>query len=410
MDLFVLDIPDGEQIDFQIALVDEPATDSDWIAFSKEVKQSFIVQSEHKKIVSGYAMIADKEILRIDDERGAYNVVFKKENIEKIWLNFHRNSLSQNTNLDHQTGKLADGVFLCESFIIDSERGIKAPEGFKQEADGSWFISMKVENDEIWEQVLKGDYNGFSIEGRFQEKELKASSILDDFKRIFNNVKMEKTNLKTKISDFFSANPEVKEEVKEVLNKEVFESAVLVDGETKIDAEPAIEVGAAITVTIQDEEAIPAPAGSYEIEDGRVLVVVEDAIGLINEIVLPEVIEDEVTEPIDEEEMAEEATTEQRVKKIIERIETEKTFETVKFLKEENEVLKAQLVDSKAELIELNEAFKSMMTEQFNDLKNFSKEIFEKLADEPTKEPIEKAVNPFKSEAKTNIFLKSKNK
>jgi hypothetical protein len=184
----------------------------------------------------------------------------------------------------------------------------------------------------------------------------------------------------------------------------------LVDGETKIDAEPAIEVGAAITVTIQDEEAIPAPAGSYEIEDGRVLVVVEDAIGLINEIVLPEVIEEEVTEPIEEEEMADESTTEQRVKKIIERIETEKTFETVKFLKEENEVLKAQLVDSKAELIELNEAFKSMMTEQFNDLKNFSKEIFEKLADEPTKEPIEKAVNPFKSEAKTNIFLKSKNK
>ena len=190
MDLFVLDIPDGEQVDFQIALVDEPATESDWIAFSKETKQSFIVQSEHKRIVSGYAMIADKEILRIDDERGAYNVVFKKENIEKIWLNFHRNSLSQNTNLDHQTGKLADGVFLCESFIIDSERGIKAPEGFKQEADGSWFISMKVENDEIWEQVLKGDYNGFSIEGRFQEKELKASSILDDFKRIFNNLKM----------------------------------------------------------------------------------------------------------------------------------------------------------------------------------------------------------------------------
>ena len=61
MDLFILDIPDGEQVDFQIALVDEPATDSDWIAFSKEVKQSFVVQSEHKKIVSGYAK---KKILR----------------------------------------------------------------------------------------------------------------------------------------------------------------------------------------------------------------------------------------------------------------------------------------------------------------------------------------------------------
>ena len=159
MDLFILDIPDGDQKEFQIALVDEPAIESDWIAFNKH--QNFKIQSKERRIVSGYAMIADLEIPRYDERRGYYNVTFRKGNIEKIWLNFHRNNLMTNTNEMHQSGKFAEGVFVCESFIIDSERGIKAPEGFKQEPDGSLFISMKVENDDVWNKVLEGTFKGF---------------------------------------------------------------------------------------------------------------------------------------------------------------------------------------------------------------------------------------------------------
>ena len=95
-----------------------------------------------------------------------------------IVYNFFRNGLNQNTNEMHQTGYLAEGVFVFESFILDKTRGIKAPEWFKQEADGSWFISMKVNNDEVWEKVKSGEYTGFSIENRFdhvtdKEEELK---------------------------------------------------------------------------------------------------------------------------------------------------------------------------------------------------------------------------------------------
>lgn len=182
MELIELDIPDFDQLDFQIALVDHPAIESDWIAFD-QVKQKFQIESEDQRIVSGYAMIADLPILRRDNQRGEYHVVFRKEGIKKIALNFMKNGLTSNTNADHQTGKFLDGVYVFESILIDSERGTKAPDKFEQEADGSWFISMKIDNEKIWQQVMNGTFKGFSVEGLFQESFVsQLDSLLKKFK------------------------------------------------------------------------------------------------------------------------------------------------------------------------------------------------------------------------------------
>ena len=386
MDLFILDIPDGDQKEFQIALVDEPAIESDWIAFNKH--QNFKIQSKERRIVSGYAMIADLEIPRYDERRGYYNVTFRKGNIEKIWLNFHRNNLMTNTNEMHQSGKFAEGVFVCESFIIDSERGIKAPEGFKQEPDGSWFISMKVENDDVWNKVLEGTFKGFSIEGRFFERP--AETFANKLKDLIKT-NMTKEELKDKVASFFNKEEDAKiEEPK----KEDFESVLLVDGETELTIEPAVEVGAAVVIML-DGEPQPAPVGEHELEDGRVIVI-EEA-GIIAAINEPEVV-------VEEEPMADKSTPEQaQVKKIIERIESEKIFEkiaeleeTVKFLKEENEALKAEFTENKDEA-----------KDEFKKLKDFSEEVFKTLLDEPSKEPVKKQFNPFKKEKKGNIFLQN---
>jgi hypothetical protein len=410
MDLFTLDLPEGENKEFQIALVDEPAIESDWIAFSKKdnqfnfsttgdnfklISRNFSIESEDKRIISGYAMIADLEIPRYDEVRGTYNVVFRKEAIEKIWLNFQRNNLNTNTNIMHQTNEFAKGVFVCESVFIDSERGAKAHEGFEQEADGSWFISMKIENDEVWKQVKEGAFKGFSIEGRFTEEPDSFTKI----KEIINTNKMSKQTLKDRLKEYFSANPEDANIINEVVN-EKFETAKLVDG-TDITVEPAIEVGAAVVVMDADGNPIAAPIGEYELEDGRVIVVeVEGVIAMVNE---PEV---DVEEPIVEEPMAEEDAQGQKVKRIIESIVSEKIFgieKDAKFLKEENEVLKAEMV----ELTEKFKAFISEQSENFESLKTFSKEVFDELLDEPVQTPIKEKFNPFKSEKKGNMFIKN---
>jgi hypothetical protein len=288
----------------------------------------------------------------------------------------------------HQSGQFAEGVFVCESFIIDSERGIKAPEGFKQEPDGSWFISMKVENDDVWNKVLEGTFKGFSIEGRFFERP--AETFANKLKDLIKT-NMTKEELKDKVVSFFNKEEEVKiEEPK----KEGFESVLLVDGETELTIEPAVEVGAAVVIML-DGEPQPAPVGEHELEDGRVIVI-EEA-GIIAAINEPEVV-------VEEEPMADKSTPEQaQVKKIIERIESEKIFEkiaeldeTVKFLKEENEALKAEFTENKDEA-----------KDEFKKLKDFSEEVFKTLLDEPSKEPVKKQFNPFKKEKKGNIFLQN---
>ena len=173
MELIKYTLHDDYQEEFQIALVDEPAIESDWQKFEKY--QQFKIQDEEKRIVSGYAMIADKKIPRWDEQKNkGFLVVFDKQSIWDIALKFFKNNLNNQTNEMHQTNQFAQGVWVFESMILDQSRGIKAPEGFKQEPDGSWFISMKVDNPEVWEKVKSGQYKGFSIECRFKEEKIAA--------------------------------------------------------------------------------------------------------------------------------------------------------------------------------------------------------------------------------------------
>jgi len=187
MELIKLEIPSEEEIEFQIALVDEPAIESDYMVFKQEVETRYKFKEfdKSKKLLMGFFMIADLEIPRFDKNRGAYNVVFPKESIDKIVRNFSKNGLNQNMNEMHQTGQLSEGVYVLHHWQLDSEMEIKAPKGFKQEADGSWFGVVRCENEEIYKKALNGELKGFSIEGRFIEEELFNKAL----EELFNNLK-----------------------------------------------------------------------------------------------------------------------------------------------------------------------------------------------------------------------------
>jgi hypothetical protein len=161
--LIILDIGEDDQLDFQIAKVDRPAIESNWMVFNGEKRFSFA--DKEKRIVQGYFMIADLPIYR-RDENGEYYVKFTKDSIQNIVENFMRNGLTKNVNEDHQTNMLSKDVFVLESWLIDSARGTTAPKGFES-IEGSWFGSMKINNDEIWNKIKNGDFSGFSVEGDF---------------------------------------------------------------------------------------------------------------------------------------------------------------------------------------------------------------------------------------------------
>lgn len=99
-----------------------------------------------------------------------------------------------------------------------------------------------------------------------------------------------------KIADLLSPYNLEKEEVVEV----TLESQKLSDGTTVVEAE-SFEAGQAIFIIAEDGTQIPMPVGTYEMEDGSILEVVEE--GMIDSITAAEAVEDEV--PTEEEEEVE---------------------------------------------------------------------------------------------------------
>ena len=162
--LDINEFDDETGIEF-VSLVETPAIQKDFLAFA-EIAQRFEIKDEEKRIVTGAAMIADLPIYRRDDVRGEYYVVFDKESIFKIAKKWARGNKYDAVNAHHNT-PIADGVSLFESYIIDRDRGVMPPKGFEEVADGSWFVSYLIDNDEVWAKVKSGEFKGFSVEGVF---------------------------------------------------------------------------------------------------------------------------------------------------------------------------------------------------------------------------------------------------
>jgi len=184
--VYKLDINEWDEetgIEF-VSLVESPAIQKDFLAFSeKHIK--FAIQDEEKRIVTGAAMIADLPIYRRDDVRGEYYVVFDKESIFKIAKKWARGNKYDAVNTHHRT-PIMDGVSLFESYIIDRERGVMPPKGFDEVADGSWFVSYLVDNDDVWARVKEGEFKGFSVEGVFDFPEEKDQQILEALKEVLS--------------------------------------------------------------------------------------------------------------------------------------------------------------------------------------------------------------------------------
>jgi hypothetical protein len=131
-------------------------------------------------------------------------------------------------------------------------------------------------------------------------------------------------------------------QIKTLLGMEVkLETIKLLDGITIFEAD-SFEAEKEVFIVTEDEQKIPVPVGEYELEDGRILVVVEE--GIISELKEKE---EEVEEVIEEEapevEVEVEAEATPSAKKTIESIVKETFFAEIEKLKEENIELKAKL-------------------------------------------------------------------
>jgi len=157
-----------------VSLVEFPAIESDWIALKKDSNITLAKVDEDKRLLIGAALIPDKKIYRFNPEtQKEYNVYFSKETIKRASELYLMHNNQDSATLEHDT-KIS-GITAVESWIVaDKDRDKSAVYGINVPV-GTWMLSLKVDNDEIWQKVKDKSVKGYSIEGFFTQKLSKLS-------------------------------------------------------------------------------------------------------------------------------------------------------------------------------------------------------------------------------------------
>ena len=133
----------------------------------KMSKQKFATDDE-KRIVVGPAMVPDLKIFRKDSKGNPYFVFFSSKTIKMIMEKYMRNKYTDNNDENHNGNAVKD-VYVIESWIKEDMEDKSNKYGYSELPIGTWFVSMKVRNDEVWQKVKRGELNGFSVSGYFEE-------------------------------------------------------------------------------------------------------------------------------------------------------------------------------------------------------------------------------------------------
>jgi hypothetical protein len=152
-------------------------------------KQQFQADDE-KRIVIGPAMIPDLKIFRKDVDGNPYYVFFSAETIKLIAEKYMRNKYLDNNDEMHN-GKAIQDVYVYESWIKEYDEDKANKYGYADLPIGTWFVAMKVRNDNVWNKIKAGELKGFSVSGYFEEiaKFAKEEMFLQQVAKILSNIK-----------------------------------------------------------------------------------------------------------------------------------------------------------------------------------------------------------------------------
>jgi hypothetical protein len=150
-----------------VSVVRDPAIEENFVALNKHEVELKEVDTE-KRILMGAALIPNKQIYRRNKDK-EYYIFFSEETVRKASELFLMRSNQNNATYEHER-KMLEGMSVVESWIIEDEKTDKSRLYNFNLPKGTWMISMKVNNDEIWKSVKDGEVKGFSIEGHFADK------------------------------------------------------------------------------------------------------------------------------------------------------------------------------------------------------------------------------------------------
>lgn len=314
---------------FVVSLVEFPAIEKSFMAFSDQKQLKLSVIDEEQQMVFGPVAVADMPIYRRDADGYEYYIMYSKETIAKMVEKYFKNGFQNNVDVEHNF-ELQPGVILTQAFIKDTEKGI-APVQYPEVNDGSLFFQFHITDSELWEKVKAGEVTGFSLAGTFGVEPMR-----DNNKKIENKEKMKLNKIRTMLQKVLAQFGAISTD-KGLL---AYES----DGEFP-------EVGESVAIVDEEGNETPAEDGEYGLEDGTVIVVVE---GKVSEIRIPEkpVEEPAQEEPVqaEDEEPAEETPAEEPAQS-----EPSVSVDEVEALKERIKNLEAEIARLEEENGELRE-------------------------------------------------------
>ena len=190
---------DSEELTIDaISLVTSPAIEQDFVFFGKENNNLTLAKvDEEKRMLVSPALIPNKQIFRYDPNTDSnYYVYFSKETVRQASELYLKHNNHHKATYQHEDR--VSGVLTIESWIKEGEQDKSKLYGFDL-PDGTWFVKMKIENDEMWSKIKDGELKGLSIEGFFINKiqEMgKQQFSNEDILQALSELIKEKTELK----------------------------------------------------------------------------------------------------------------------------------------------------------------------------------------------------------------------
>ena len=283
---------------FGISLVNDPAMKGLFVALSEQEEITLKAIDKEERILMGLVLEPNRSVYRNQNGK-EFNIVFSSDTIKELSHNFFKSGFQLNSKLEHDTP--ISGVTFVESWLVEnSEIDKSANFGFKY-PKGSWLATMKVDNDDIWNNYVKtGKVQGFSVDAMVNLKEINI-----------NNLEMseeKKNTFGAKVLELAKDILKLKEDVvvEEVATVELGSAKsegieIFYDGEM-------LEMGGAVWMVAEDGETkVALVVGEYPLDDrNEVLVVTEE--GKVGEVKpMGEAPAEEVVEDLAEEAPAAEA-------------------------------------------------------------------------------------------------------
>lgn len=263
LDCYYAELSEEDDGIYCMSLVDEPATEVNWLMFSKE-RQQFTVQDEEKRLLAGAVMVADTPIYRREGDY-EYTIMYRKDVILKMAEKWLKDAKHNQVDLMHNDQVLDEGkVNLVELYIKDSARGINPVD--IDVPDGSLLCTYHVNDDDIWKLCKEGKFKGFSLAGFFTPKKIntfKKDTFMSKLKEMLTNLLVEleaEEKPENPIIEVLDEDTENVEEsgATEVIEEQVVEETVEEEKVAEIeDTEANTEVQMAEETPVVEETPMP---------------------------------------------------------------------------------------------------------------------------------------------------------